>query len=240
MSIIAIIIALVITFVLVQLIHKREVKNVSTTVKNRLNTTQQTFLSEKFTPTSEYSLESHFEGSVSSEDVITFKFYVDTKSERIAFSYLRQGRIDFIEFNKIIGYDVIIDGQTMSSNSIGGGIIGNSGIGIGISHSTTKSKIEGISFKINLYDANYPNYIIPLVANEKVDTTSQFCKKINMFIEQLKSVLDTIIRDNDHNYNSTTIKTTVTDDLKEYKDLYDSGVITQEEFEAMKKQLLGL
>ena len=53
--------------------------------------------------------------------------------------------------------------------------------------------------------------------------------------------------------NSTINKTTVTintttvaddlddlDDLKEYKDLYDSGIISQEEFERMKKQLLGL
>ena len=69
---------------------------------------------------------------------------------------------------------MIVDGQTMSSNSIGGGIIGNSGIGIGIAHSTSKNKIEGISFKINLNDTNSPNYIIPLVANEEVDTTSQF------------------------------------------------------------------
>ena len=30
------------------------------------------------------------------------------------------------------------------------------------------------------------------------------------------------------------------DDLKKYKDLLDAGVITQEEFDAKKKQLLGL
>ena len=30
------------------------------------------------------------------------------------------------------------------------------------------------------------------------------------------------------------------DELKKYKDLYDSGVISQEEFDAKKKQLLGL
>ena len=30
------------------------------------------------------------------------------------------------------------------------------------------------------------------------------------------------------------------DELKKYKDLLDSGVISQEEFDAKKKQLLGL
>ena len=30
------------------------------------------------------------------------------------------------------------------------------------------------------------------------------------------------------------------DELKKYKDLYDQGVLTEEEFEAKKKQILGL
>ena len=35
-------------------------------------------------------------------------------------------------------------------------------------------------------------------------------------------------------------KTDETDQIKKYKDLLDSGIITQEEFDAKKKQLLGL
>ncbi len=41
--------------------------------------------------------------------------------------------------------------------------------------------------------------------------------------------------------NSTPISiTSATDELKKYKELLDSGVISQEEFDAKKKQLLGL
>lgn len=39
---------------------------------------------------------------------------------------------------------------------------------------------------------------------------------------------------------SNNIQPSQTDELKKYKDLLDSGVITQEEFDAKKKQLLGL
>jgi hypothetical protein len=43
---------------------------------------------------------------------------------------------------------------------------------------------------------------------------------------------------------STTIKPEIpqsnADELKKYKDLLDAGVLTQEEFDAKKKQLLGL
>ena len=43
---------------------------------------------------------------------------------------------------------------------------------------------------------------------------------------------------------STVIKTEIpqsnADELKKFKDLLDAGIITQEEFDAKKKQLLGL
>ena len=42
-----------------------------------------------------------------------------------------------------------------------------------------------------------------------------------------------------HNIQSTT-STSNADELKKYKELLDDGVITQEEFDAKKKQLLGL
>ena len=40
--------------------------------------------------------------------------------------------------------------------------------------------------------------------------------------------------------NSNNNQPSQADELKKYKDLLDSGIITQEEFDAKKKQLLGL
>lgn len=56
--------------------------------------------------------------------------------------------------------------------------------------------------------------------------------------EELKSVImerKKILRDKPDNANAGNA-----DELKKYKDLLDSGVISQEEFDAKKKQLLGL
>ena len=39
---------------------------------------------------------------------------------------------------------------------------------------------------------------------------------------------------------TTELKTNSADELKKFKELLDNSVITQEEFEAKKKQLLGL
>lgn len=40
--------------------------------------------------------------------------------------------------------------------------------------------------------------------------------------------------------SATPVHTTTVEELKQYKELIDSEIITQEEFDAKKKQLLGL
>ena len=58
-------------------------------------------------------------------------------------------------------------------------------------------------------------------------------KEIKNFVEKAKEkATDT----------ATTIiqQVSAADELKKYKDLLDAGIITQEEFDAKKKQLLGL
>ena len=56
-----------------------------------------------------------------------------------------------------------------------------------------------------------------------------------------KSVSNLIInRQNRSTADSSPTPTINTDELKKYKELLDMGVITQEEFDAKKKQLLGL
>lgn len=51
--------------------------------------------------------------------------------------------------------------------------------------------------------------------------------------------VETPIAEIDNKQNSSCVGSTV-EELKKYKELFDSGVITQEEFDAKKKQLLGL
>ena len=49
-----------------------------------------------------------------------------------------------------------------------------------------------------------------------------------------------IERQNAKNKQVVETKNDTADELKKFKELLDSGVITQEEFDAKKKQLLGL
>ena len=57
-------------------------------------------------------------------------------------------------------------------------------------------------------------------------------------VEKIKSVI--IEKKNSAQSKSNSLNNSETDELKEYKDFLDSGDITQEEFDAKKKQILGL
>lgn len=57
-------------------------------------------------------------------------------------------------------------------------------------------------------------------------------------VEKIKSVI--IEKKNSAQSKSNSLNNSETDELKEYKDFLDSGDITQEVFDAKKKQILGL
>ena len=59
--------------------------------------------------------------------------------------------------------------------------------------------------------------------------------------DEVRDVITQLLMERQQKTTSeATAQKSATDELKEYKELLDSGVITQEEFEAKKKQLLGV
>ena len=58
---------------------------------------------------------------------------------------------------------------------------------------------------------------------------------------EMTEAINTLIYTTETNKNITITQTTaVADEIAKYKQLFDQGIITQEEYEAKKKQLLGL
>jgi len=109
------------------------------------------------------------------------------------------------------------------------------------------SRVQGVSFREAGFSAGYLRILLagdkPDVAGTDMNPhTIMFKKKNN---EDMKKIKDTIY-DLVNNALKSDVGTTVinqissADELKKFKDLLDSGIITQEEFEAKKKELLGL
>ncbi|MBE6762713.1 MAG: SHOCT domain-containing protein [Ruminococcaceae bacterium] len=79
------------------------------------------------------------------------------------------------------------------------------------------------------------------VATSSGNITFYFCQNSHAVYSAISNRL--IERQNKQNNQTATAPTTTgsgADELKKYKDLLDNGVISQEEFDAKKKQLLGL
>ena len=71
-----------------------------------------------------------------------------------------------------------------------------------------------------------------VIVNKKAD--DEILKKIKAFVEEAKEKAST-------NQGQTIIQqASSADELKKFKELLDMGIITQEEFDAKKKELLGL
>ena len=59
-------------------------------------------------------------------------------------------------------------------------------------------------------------------------------------MKEIYTFIDGRIRDCKNGKTQPTAAVSAADELKKFKELLDSGVISQEEFDAKKKQLLGL
>ena len=69
-------------------------------------------------------------------------------------------------------------------------------------------------------------------------------QKIDLTLAEIRRLIpnkdEAVVRIEAQKNTGTETVTSSADELKKYKELLDSGVITQEEFDAKKKQLLGL
>lgn len=78
----------------------------------------------------------------------------------------------------------------------------------------------------NFFNENTFTWDKPQQSNEKMEEVSKYVKNRVDYYKNAK--------------NAPVVTATPADEIKKYKELLDMGVITQEEFDAKKKQLLGL
>jgi hypothetical protein len=118
-----------------------------------------------------------------------------------------------ISFSKgITGY--LIAGST-------GGVIGASS---GNSSTKTLKEVSAITFTIRFYDGSYTSFALSGHPEDIVNAN-----KIEL---ELKKIVNENNSSSSHSNNLS--------DLRELKSLFDDGIITQEEFDLKKKELLGL
>jgi len=162
--------------------------------------------------------------------------------------------LNVIHINEVIGVDLLIDNKSGLGAAILGGLIGGAG-GMIAGQAISRSKVKSIDLQIKTNDFNNPQILVPIFRAETFGSvmggsfsyvgaigrafTRATPQQREAEILELMSQLDNI-RNAHSNGQSTGAMVSDADELAKYKKLLDDGVITQDEFNAKKKQILGL
>lgn len=153
-----------------------------------------------------------------------------------------------IKYSEVLDYEVNQNGSTVSKGSIniargiGLGLL-TGGIGAVVGLATggkrkTKEISESIEVVISTTIAAHPTYTIT-TSNKKLKVGSKQYERDLKDTQDIAAVLDRIIKLNS-NSTDTVMQVDSLDQISKLKELLDASAITQEEFDAKKKQLLDL
>ncbi|MGL5436375.1 MAG: SHOCT domain-containing protein [Lachnospiraceae bacterium] len=148
------------------------------------------------------------------------------------------------DINDIVNYEVIEDGESLTKGGLGSAIAGGvlfGGVGAvvgGITGGkTTKKVIQELRVKFVTRNPIYPEIYINILTTGKIKSGSIL---YNAYYGHLQSILTALTLMKNAAQDQETSKISSADEILKYKNLLDQGIITQDEFEAKKKQLLGL
>lgn len=154
--------------------------------------------------------------------------------------------IKIYALDSINGYEVIENGESVTSGGLGRAAVGAvafGGIGAVVGAVTGKKKsrsvIDTLKIKINMNDLENPVVYIDLIKS-KVKRNSSMYKTAIEQADKIISTLEILLKDQQVNEPDHSSPISTADELRKFKELLDDGIITQEEFDAKKKDLLGL
>lgn len=171
-------------------------------------------------------------------------YYFDLKSKKIlcAKTLLTDYRV--LEFKDIISYQVNEKGHNESKKHgitralVGGAIAGGAGAIVGaMTGGKNYEYIDHLGLIINLSDGS--NFEVTFLRG-KEKANGFIVKGATSEMNSLISIIQAGMQKQSNESISTKTNNDIPDQLRKYKKLADDGIITQDEFEAKKKQLLGL
>lgn len=120
------------------------------------------------------------------------------------------------------------------------------GVGAIVGGSTGKKKAKNICtelrIKITMSNPDYPVEYIDFISGTEFKKDGLLYKAAVSQAHECLSLLQIMLDENkkDIQYSTDNTQISAADEIMKFKRLLDDGIISQEEFEAKKKQLLGL
>lgn len=152
--------------------------------------------------------------------------------------------LQIFDYSAISEYELLEDGNSIEKGGIGRALVGGAlfggvgavvGASTGHKHKATCSKLQ---IKITLNDMKTPVVYVNFIEAETKKNGALY-KMIYPMAQEALSVLS-IITQSQKSESSPHDEVSAADEILKFKKLLDEGIITQEEFDLKKKQLLGL
>lgn len=171
----------------------------------------------------------------------------DTRMEWLVPDGLFGKKKKVYKYNDIVDYELLEDGESIIKKSgigravTGGVLFGGVGAIVGgvTGKQKTKSICKSLKIKITVSDINNPTVYINFIPSE-TKKDSWIYKNAYNSAQECLSVLQLICNNSENEVQNNASPISNADEILKYKNLLDNGIITQEEFEAKKKQLLGI
>lgn len=172
------------------------------------------------------------------------RFYIDTVHKKWqAFGPVHN-------YSDLVSYEYQEDGGTVVSGGVGSAVVGGAlfgSVGAVVGAATGKKKladfVNSMKIRLTVKDMNNPTEYIDMnpVRIRMKRSSGQYRKNLEE-TQEILSCLELIIRENQKSLSASenSKPADAADEILKYKKLLDAGAITQEEYEAKKKQLLNL
>ncbi len=187
---------------------------------------------------------SHFIAKVPLSTNILAGLAVDDSSKQLCIIHGHSTRL--YDYKDIIESEVVIDGKSVTKTSrasqfvgtaIGGVLAGGVGAIIGgLSGSTsTKEKVKGVSLKLIVNDTENPVHLIDFI--ELTNTGSTVPEQALKEAKSWHDLLSVII--NQGKKYPPAVQHSEADQIERYAEMHKNGILSDEEFSAAKKKILG-
>ena len=170
--------------------------------------------------------------SFSPTDRVGNYLMIDRRAQTWCSPCLDKKNPDLFPFSDILDFELVEDGVSITKGGLGSAIVG-SGIG-----KKQKDMVNRMAVVINMRNPLVSKVEIPLITAEtkRGGLTHKSSKQLG---EQIVALLSVIV-DSQRHTSAQHGAGSSADELLKFKQLLDAGAITQDEYDAKKKEILGL
>ena len=190
----------------------------------------------------------HIDETVTSKNE-RYSISVDTTNKKWCFFDAETEYPQIMDYNDLLNFEIVEDGESVvqgrsGSILVGGVLFGGIGALAGASRSKKISDTcTNLSIKLIVNDVKNPLISFPLIEGT-VEKSSDYYKSSYRNANEFEAILQIILANANNEKQLYDFeheeKDSIKQQLQELKEMLDDGLITQDDYEQKKKQILGL